>query len=926
MKEKTRVLYVAALLLVSLFGVMSASSNVPYAGMSEGLDDIFAGGSGTADDPYLIEDVHQLQAMKRNITAHYALANDIDASETKEWNDGVGFEPVGTGPHLLPNVTFTGSFDGRNYTITGLYIDRPDTYYIGLFGVVGTDGEVRNVGVVYADVSGDESVGALMGGNRGTVENSYATGSVTGNHVVGGLMGESRGEEGMVSNSHSLVYVNGDSVVGGLVGQNWGSIVSNSYATGAVNGGSYVMGGLVGSNFEGTVEHSYATGNVGGDSIVGGLVGHNSGGLVSNSYATGIVNGNRTAGALVGDNKGIVYNSYANGDVSASERVGGLVGSNDGIISNSYSTGDVNGDSDVGGLVGEHYRTIFNSYATADVSGNDRVGGLVGQNSHGTVLNSYANGEVSGNENVGGLVGSNNAFVDHLDGSIVENSLATGAVVGVENVGGLVGYNAKRTEVRNSFSDRVTTGYADAIGLNNGTVENVHPLSTEEMMDTETYVAAKWTIIDIPDEGVRDRRYRWNIVNGEGYPLLNLGELESLPISNWHELNMIRYDLEGNYHLVDDLDENTDGYRDYNDRETSGWKPIGRSKAYFRGRFDGNNYTINGLYIHRPEMSNVGLFGIASDALLMNINLLDNDVTGNISVGVLVGYNYGGWEGGTVSNAYAKGNVSGVENVGGLVGHNRGINSIVKDSCAIGTISGNKNVGGLVGFNYGGWRGGCIVSGSYSMTNVSGREKVGGLVGWNIGGNISDSYAMGSVSGEIDTGGLVGDNGLVGHIDRGGVVTNTYAVVNVTGEENVGGLIGHNPEGADVRDSFVDGEISGQEQAVGMNNGTVENVHSLSTNEMKDKSTYAGWDFENIWSIDEGRNNGYPYLQWQRYEEVDDQESSLCFLTLLLLAVAILILLLFVLKYKRNDIDDGPRKEEIENDLQRGELRSEKRV
>src|SRR5690606_24531333 len=83
--------------------------------------DGFSGGSGTQEDPYLIHDVYELQAMKDNIFAHYALAQDIDASDTVNWNGGLGFEPIGT-----PFSVFRGSFDGRRYKIIGLHINRPD--------------------------------------------------------------------------------------------------------------------------------------------------------------------------------------------------------------------------------------------------------------------------------------------------------------------------------------------------------------------------------------------------------------------------------------------------------------------------------------------------------------------------------------------------------------------------------------------------------------------------------------------------------------------------------------------------------------------------------------------------------------------------------------------------------------------------------
>ncbi len=142
------------------------------------------------NEPIEISTVEELQAMRDDLEADYVLENDIDASATREWNDGAGFEPIGTGPWDEPDNHFTGSFDRQSHTITGLYIYRPNTDYVGIFGFVGSDGEVRNVGVVNAYVSGNERVGGLVGSImvRSTVTNSYATGDVSGTNHVGGFV------------------------------------------------------------------------------------------------------------------------------------------------------------------------------------------------------------------------------------------------------------------------------------------------------------------------------------------------------------------------------------------------------------------------------------------------------------------------------------------------------------------------------------------------------------------------------------------------------------------------------------------------------------------------------------------------------------------------------------------------------------------
>ncbi|MFO8109120.1 MAG: GLUG motif-containing protein [Thermoplasmata archaeon] len=297
----------------------------------------FGEGSGTLDDPHMIYDVHDLQAMRNNLSAHYALANDIDANVTKEWNDGAGFEPVGN-----YDYQFSGRLDGNGYEITGLYINRPDSRYIGLFGRT-DNSEINEVRMIDAKITGDNGVGGLVGSNEGgSINNSYTAGHIVGRFWVGGLVGLSTG---VISNAHSEANIEGSSRLGGLAGRNDGSI-SDSYAVGGVSGNHYI-GGLVGFNWGGTVLRSYATGNVDGTGDdVGGFVGWNEEGTLSKCYATGEVIGVSNSGGFVGLNVGSVFDSYSRGNVTRTSgdatSFGGFVGFNQGMnITNSYSTGRV---------------------------------------------------------------------------------------------------------------------------------------------------------------------------------------------------------------------------------------------------------------------------------------------------------------------------------------------------------------------------------------------------------------------------------------------------------------------------------------------------------------------------------------------------------------------------------------------------------
>jgi len=227
-------------------------------------------GSGTANDPYVITNASELQAMEDDLDAHYELGENIDASGTKEWNGGKGFDPVGErvqgGP--LGDKFFSGSLNGNYYTITGLTINHPNENNVGLFGL--SDGKVTNLSIKDADISGSAVVGGLVGFNSNARVNSASVeGEVRGDRDVGGLVGFSSGK---VENSYAnaTVIASGDDV-GGLVGSlNKGAVINSSYAAGDVTGSSHV-GGILGFNEESTVKSSYAVGSVtGGGGLVGG--------------------------------------------------------------------------------------------------------------------------------------------------------------------------------------------------------------------------------------------------------------------------------------------------------------------------------------------------------------------------------------------------------------------------------------------------------------------------------------------------------------------------------------------------------------------------------------------------------------------------------------------------------------------------------
>lgn len=312
-------------------------------------------GTGAEDDPYVVTNAEELQAMNEDLDAHYVLGNDIDASETAEWNARSGFVPVGDEPEYgeRSRTPFTGSFNGQGHTITGLTIARPTSENIGLFGY--SEGLIENVRLEEINVRGEEPAGGLVGENFGSVSDVAIEGEVRGSPLsIGGLAGANNGDIHNASVDVTVTSSGTDNLIsgtGGIAGYNGGEL-TESTASGDVSGAENI-GGLVGVN-SGTVMESGATGDVSGDEVVGGLVGNAYEGAVSDSYATGDVSAEEIAGGLAGENseESTIRTSYATGDVSATENAGGLIGSNVAPVGRSFATGTVEAGTNAGGLVG----------------------------------------------------------------------------------------------------------------------------------------------------------------------------------------------------------------------------------------------------------------------------------------------------------------------------------------------------------------------------------------------------------------------------------------------------------------------------------------------------------------------------------------------------------------------------------------------
>lgn len=155
-----------------------------------------------------------------------------------------------------------------------------------------------------------------------------------------------------------------------------------------------------------------------------------------------------------------------------------------------------------------------------------------------------------------------------------------------------------------------------------------------------------------------------------------------------------------------------------------GWVPIGTIANKFTGTFNGNGYTISNLTINRPDTTCQGLFGDANNATLKNINIKNANITANIGGGILMGAQRGG----STSNCHTEGVLVGkTHSFGGIVGQFYGE---IKNCSSNVKIEGNSNlfyrVGGLIGHIAGGE---AKVDSCYAISNISGTNDLGGLIG-----------------------------------------------------------------------------------------------------------------------------------------------------------------------------------------------------
>lgn len=340
----------------------------------------FAGGSGTAADPWLIANKAHMEnivgKLSAGVTTYFKLIDDIDMT-------GVEWTPVVTASPWNRHI----DFDGNNKSINNLSCTSGN--YASLFGVF--SGNARNftvknatitppsgqrVGVI-AGLVGTKDMGTTAFFSNITLDNCNVGSSLSRATTAAGIfVGETRINTNMrgIIIKDGSVYGNSNAGTGGLIG----AIAYTSLTTpilackssGIVNTTGSYAGGIVGvARGTFSVVQSNASGNVTGDNYVGGLIGNANTDAANVSvsecyYKSGTVNANKNGGGLVGYKSGASYkitisNCYVSGTVTATTGyIGGLLGvyyeGSGADISNSFVSGGVTVTNGciAGGLIG----------------------------------------------------------------------------------------------------------------------------------------------------------------------------------------------------------------------------------------------------------------------------------------------------------------------------------------------------------------------------------------------------------------------------------------------------------------------------------------------------------------------------------------------------------------------------------------------
>lgn len=225
-------------------------------------------GDGSVSNPFVITTCVDLQNIKDNLSGNYILGNDVECyfvtrSGGALWNYGAGFTPIGA-----EATPFRGSFNGKNFSINGVFISNGALGNFGVFGYI-KNASIKNTAFTNLMFLGGGPVGGVAGiSNASTISDVYVTGQLRGSNYLGGIVGEQlSGAQIIKAYSFATIIGSGYGVrVGGLVGNNASSAtIKNSFSASTAN----IM-----NNIGGRITTTYG----------GGIAGANTGSIISSYW------------------------------------------------------------------------------------------------------------------------------------------------------------------------------------------------------------------------------------------------------------------------------------------------------------------------------------------------------------------------------------------------------------------------------------------------------------------------------------------------------------------------------------------------------------------------------------------------------------------------------------------------------------------
>lgn len=840
------------------------SAGTTYNGSN--IRDIIYTWISNADELNSLQRVAEKLNDRDALSYNYILKNDIDASGlvNADGNNST-YNTIGGG-----NKAFTGTFDGDGHTIVGLQAKG------GIFGKLGSGAVVKNINIASSVFTGNDtydSVGAVAAENNG--------GSISG---ISGYGNTIKGSVGYI---------------GGLVGKNYGGISNSNDQSTVIAGAGTVAGGIAGVNGTnadkdkgGTIDNVKSTSAVTTDNLGAG------------QYASNL-------GGIVGKNE-MLLDKYNINNVSAhgitgktgnTQTSGGIVGTNEGRISNAYNESIIHGSENIGGVAGKNVTQASNSKLAelndvanaveiiGDVGGKN-VGGLVGMQEHATTNQGRNTGAITGCTNVGGMVGYNKAdsYLNNLENS------PQATITGITNVGGIAGFNEGEISADNQLN-LVNSGkiygwknVGGIAGKNSGSIANVNSNINLYVIDKETRNALKGTA------EIDANAQFFGGVTGENVGIIT------------NATNRARVDAEQASYVGGIVGRNTSengkvgqllGMGNSNEGFVIGKNyvggVIGKNEVAITGTAEQSVGIVNSGTVIALAGGAGGIIG-ENSADITYVNMKnEGEVHGNASAdgsreengtGGIIGVN--GSEAAITNSSLmnrVNGNVSGVANVGGIIGINHGVITGGRDD--------NNNY-----YKYQIYNNGTIQAGSYDENNGTItatavlEENIGGLLG-NNSGTLTAGYNTGVVKAEqsSNVGGIAGTNSgtldqvfnsvvTVTKTETGATDANGRKLYNYTytdggaisGASNVGGIVGSNT--GTLSNAYSTTAVKGANHVaniVGSNEGHVSNIYGYAVNGNTNVTNVNGGTVSHSYIInaDEKLENGEDAKKLDSYDFED---------------------------------------------------------